>query len=79
MELIWPVGQSWGFLGALCGRLGAFLGRLGALFGASLAVLGPSWAVLDTVKAQEANMLNIYVSLREWDTFCLFGPSWEAS
>jgi len=72
-------GALFGRLGGLLGHLGLFLGCVGVLFGASWAVLGLSWAVFDSVKAQEANMLNIYVFLREWDTFCLFRRCWEAS
>ena len=66
-------------LGGLPGRLGPLFGRLGALLGASWAVLGISWADLDAVKAQEANMLKMYVLQKEWGYFCLSGPSWGAS
>ena len=43
------------------------------------AVLGASWAVLDTWKSKEANMLNMYVSLKEWDDVCLLGVPLGAS
>jgi len=31
------------------------------------------------VKAEEADMLKIYAFRREWDHFCLWGPSWDAA
>ena len=68
-----------GRLGGLLGRLGPLFGRLGALLGACWAVMGISRADLDPVKAQDGNMLNMYVLRREWGYFCLSGPSWGAS
>ena len=41
--------------------------------------MGVSWAVLDAMKAKEANLLKMYVFLREWDDFCLLGVSLGAS
>ena len=41
--------------------------------------MGVSWAVLDAMKAKEANLLKMYVFLKEWDDFCLLGVSFGAS
>ena len=69
------MGLSWVVLepfGAVLSPFGGFLGHPGA-------ILGASWAVLDAVEAKEANMLKMYVFLREWDDFCFLGVSLGAS
>ena len=68
-----PLGRSWGFLGPSWGSLGPCLSRLGGLSGRLGAILGASWTALDGVKAEEADMLKIYVFRREWDDFSLLG------
>ena len=42
-------------------------------------ILGASWIALKGVKDEEADMLKMYVFLREWDDFCLWDPSWDAA
>ena len=41
--------------------------------------MGASWTALDGVKAEEADMLKIYVFRRECDDFDLLGPSGDAA
>ena len=59
--------------------MGASFGCLGVVLEPFGAVLGASCAVLDTWKSKEANIVKMYVFLREWDDFCLSGVPLGAS